>query len=58
MHTLYRCDGCWLRVCEGSIQETRYKINGETDEMEVTSDDTFAGKLVVHDVFYACHILQ
>jgi len=36
------CDGCWLRVCEGSIQETRYKINGETDEMEVTSDETFA----------------
>ena len=42
-----RCDGCWLRVCEGSIQETRYKINGETDEMEVISDEIFAGKQVV-----------
>lgn len=63
MHTillLHRCDGCWLRVCEGSIQETRYKINGETDEMEVTSDEIFAGKQVVHvcikNMNRACHI--
>lgn len=64
MHTillLHRCDGCWLRVCEGSIQETRYKINGETDEMEVTSDEIFAGKQValihvcIKNMNRACH---
>ena len=59
MHTillLHRCDGCWLRVCEGSIQETRYKINGETDEMEVTSDEIFAGKQVaLHTCVYKKH---
>jgi len=35
------CDGCWLRVCEGKIQETRYEINAETDGLEVTSDVVF-----------------
>lgn len=35
------CDGCWLRVCQGKIQETRYKINTETNKMEVTSDEVF-----------------
>mmetsp|Transcript_37693 Transcript_37693/g.67884 ORF Transcript_37693/g.67884 Transcript_37693/m.67884 type:complete len:256 (-) Transcript_37693:204-971(-) len=35
------CDGCWLRVCQGKIQETRYEINNETDKMDVTSDEVF-----------------
>jgi len=35
------CDGCWLRVCQGKIQETRYEINTETDRMDVTSDEVF-----------------
>lgn len=35
------CDGCWLRVCEGKIQETRYKINDKTDQLEVVSDEIF-----------------
>jgi len=35
------CDGCWLRVCQGKIQETRYEINTETDRMDVTSDVVF-----------------
>lgn len=35
------CDGCWLRVCEGKIQETRYEINGESDTFEVTSDEVY-----------------
>ena len=35
------CDGCWLRVCEGKIQETRYEINAKTDSMEVTSDEVY-----------------
>ena len=37
-------DGCWLRVCQGKIQETRYEINNETDEMDVTSDEVFGGE--------------
>lgn len=35
------CDGCWLRVCEGKIQETRYEIDGETDSLQMTSDEVF-----------------
>jgi cysteine dioxygenase len=27
------CDGCWVRVCEGKIQETRYEVT-ENDENE------------------------
>mmetsp|Transcript_21513 Transcript_21513/g.30765 ORF Transcript_21513/g.30765 Transcript_21513/m.30765 type:complete len:235 (-) Transcript_21513:16-720(-) len=32
------CDGCWVRLCQGRIRETRYECNDETDTMEVTSD--------------------
>ena len=32
------CDGCWVRVCEGKIQETRYEIDAETDKLEMMSD--------------------
>ena len=32
------CDGCWVRVCAGKIQETRYEIDAETDKLEVISD--------------------
>ncbi len=32
------CDGCWVRVCEGKIQETQYEIDAETDKLEMTSD--------------------
>ncbi|KAL7535306.1 hypothetical protein ACHAXR_008454 [Thalassiosira sp. AJA248-18] len=38
------CDGCWLRVCQGQIQETRYEINTETDNLDVTSDEVFEGE--------------
>jgi len=34
-------DGCWLRVCEGEIRETRYAIDVETDSMTITSDEVF-----------------
>ena len=40
------CDGCWLRVCEGKIRETRYKIDKDTDKMEVTSDETYEGMFI------------
>jgi predicted metal-dependent enzyme (double-stranded beta helix superfamily) len=32
------CDGCWVRVCEGKIQEARYEIDAETDKLEMISD--------------------
>mmetsp|Transcript_32430 Transcript_32430/g.62482 ORF Transcript_32430/g.62482 Transcript_32430/m.62482 type:complete len:257 (+) Transcript_32430:68-838(+) len=35
------CDGCWLRVCQGKVQETRYEINKDTDKMDVTSDEVY-----------------
>jgi hypothetical protein len=38
------CDGCWARVCEGKIQETRYETNRKTDKLEMTSDNVFEGK--------------
>lgn len=39
-----RCDGCWLRVCEGKVKETRYQENGETDKLEVTYDEVYEGE--------------
>jgi hypothetical protein len=35
------CDGCWVRVCEGNIKETRYEINEESDSLDVTSVETY-----------------
>ncbi|KAL7489822.1 hypothetical protein ACHAW6_015541 [Cyclotella cf. meneghiniana] len=35
------CDGCWVRVCQGKIEETRYKINEEMDSLDVTSVETY-----------------
>eukprot|EP00985_Skeletonema_marinoi_P031629 scaffold37744_cov151-Skeletonema_marinoi.AAC.2 len=32
------CDGCWVRLCQGRVRETRYESNDETDTLEVTSD--------------------
>mmetsp|Transcript_43185 Transcript_43185/g.91860 ORF Transcript_43185/g.91860 Transcript_43185/m.91860 type:complete len:255 (+) Transcript_43185:128-892(+) len=35
------CDGCWLRVCQGKVQETRYEIDTETDKMDITFDEVY-----------------
>eukprot|EP00804_Cyclotella_cryptica_P006318 CCRYP_010156-RA/>CCRYP_010156-RA protein AED:0.38 eAED:0.38 QI:153/1/1/1/1/1/2/418/242 len=35
------CDGCWVRVCQGKIEETRYKINEDMDSLDVTSVETY-----------------
>ena len=35
------CDGCWVRVCEGKILETRYEIDSKTDKLEMTSETVF-----------------
>uniref|UniRef100_A0A7S2W5U3 Cysteine dioxygenase n=1 Tax=Eucampia antarctica TaxID=49252 RepID=A0A7S2W5U3_9STRA len=31
------CDGCWMRVCEGSIEEYRYDKNDSTDVLVCSS---------------------
>jgi len=36
------CDGCWLRVCQGEIQETRYEVNEESDSLDMISDESFS----------------
>jgi hypothetical protein len=43
-------DGCWVRVCKGKIQETRFEINDETDRLDITSDKVFEGERVCGDV--------
>lgn len=35
------CDGCWVRVCQGKVQETRYEIDNKTDKLEMTSETVF-----------------
>lgn len=37
------CDGCWVRVRQGKIEETRYKVNEEMDSLEITSVETYEG---------------
>ena len=39
------CDGCWLRVCQGEIQETRYEVNEESDSLDMISDESFSGEI-------------
>mmetsp|Transcript_18995 Transcript_18995/g.39900 ORF Transcript_18995/g.39900 Transcript_18995/m.39900 type:complete len:254 (+) Transcript_18995:277-1038(+) len=52
------CDGCWLRVCEGSVRETRYEIDEVADSLEVTSDETFeSGSLTFISDFMGFHKL-
>ena len=40
----FSTDGCWLRVCQGKVRETRYEVNKETDEMDVTFDEVYEGE--------------
>jgi len=35
------CDGCWMRVCEGNVQEKRYVREETTDTLECISDELF-----------------
>ena len=37
------CDGCWVRVVEGSVVETRYEKNDNDNSLSVTSVDTYEG---------------
>eukprot|EP00978_Attheya_sp_CCMP212_P010609 scaffold25804_cov58-Attheya_sp.AAC.2 len=39
------CDGCWMRVCEGSVREERYVNDTESDSLRRFSDRIFTGKL-------------
>lgn len=40
------CDGCWVRVVEGSVTETRYEMNENDNSLKVTSVDTYEGMLI------------
>jgi len=35
------CDGCWMRVCEGSVEEKRYKNDIATDRLVCYSDNIY-----------------
>jgi len=35
------CDGCWMNVCEGSIEECRYSNEDGTDRLQCYSDKTY-----------------
>jgi len=35
------CDGCWMRVLQGTVQERRFRTNHETDAMECISDEFY-----------------
>lgn len=35
------CDGCWMHVCEGSIEENRYSNEDGTDRLQCYSDKTY-----------------
>ena len=45
------CDGCWMRVVQGSIREIRYEKKEETNSLSCTSDNTFVGKNAIA-IFY------
>ena len=38
------CDGCWMRVCEGSVQEKRFKKDTVTDSLVCYSDNIYKSK--------------
>jgi cysteine dioxygenase len=35
------CDGCWVRVCQGKVKETRYEMNKDDNSLCVTSVETY-----------------
>lgn len=37
------CDGCWVRVVEGSVKETQYKTNEVDNSLSVTTVETYEG---------------
>lgn len=38
------CDGCWMRLCEGSVQECRFVQEPDTDRLNCISDNIYQGK--------------
>jgi cysteine dioxygenase len=41
------CDGCWMRVCAGTLQESRFVKNPATDTLECTLDEIYQGKTTI-----------
>lgn len=35
------CDGCWMRVVSGSVQEKRYRYNKRDENLICTQDESF-----------------
>lgn len=35
------CDGCWLRVCEGAVTESRYVPNSQTGELDCVHHECY-----------------
>lgn len=50
------CDGCWMRVCEGSVQETRYVQEVSTDTLDCVSDNVFVGKRITSYILRLVHV--
>ena len=40
------CDGCWMRVCEGTIEECRFVKNPVTGNLDCISHEIYQGKYV------------
>ena len=37
------CDGCWMRVCQGSVQECRYVKQSDSDSLHCVSNEIYKG---------------
>ncbi|KAL3790531.1 hypothetical protein HJC23_007680 [Cyclotella cryptica] len=40
------CDGCWVRVCNGVVKETRYEVDETKDCLVVSSEEIFDSKSI------------
>jgi hypothetical protein len=40
------CDGCWVRVCNGVVKETRYEVDEKKDCLVVSSEEIFDGRCI------------
>lgn len=44
------CDGCWMQVCEGSVCETRYVKQDESDALQCVSEELYTGEYNADDM--------
>ena len=36
------CDGCWMRVCRGNVQERRFVHDSNSEKLECIHDETYS----------------